>query len=75
MPTMAEEKFLSVEDIAKILGKTEESVRRLFRSGELPGVKVGGVWYMRPQDWQDYWKEQQARFRAMQERKRNQNKK
>ena len=70
MPVMTKDKFLSVEDIAKILSKTEESVRRLFRSGELPGVKVGGVWYMRPQDWQNYLNEQQTRFRAMQERKR-----
>ena len=37
-----ENKLLTVNDVAKILQVSKESVRRYTREGELPSVKLGG---------------------------------
>lgn len=38
--------LLRSEDVAELLGISEQVVRRKFRSGELPGVKIGAFWYL-----------------------------
>lgn len=40
---MAEEKLLTIRDVALILGISEKEVIDLAESGKLPGYKVGGV--------------------------------
>jgi excisionase family DNA binding protein len=41
---MDEDALLTPEDSAKYLKMHVDSIRRLLRSGKLPGVKVGGAW-------------------------------
>ena len=41
---MADQLFLSVEEVAKRLGLNRSTVYRLVREGALPGFKVGGQW-------------------------------
>jgi excisionase family DNA binding protein len=36
--------LLTVPEVAERLRLTEEHTRRLFRSGSLPGVKIGRGW-------------------------------
>lgn len=38
--------LLTTEDVTELLGKSEQSVRRMFRTGELPAVLIGRRWYM-----------------------------
>jgi excisionase family DNA binding protein len=41
---MAEEKFLTVRDVAIVLGVSEKEVVDLVESGALPAYKIGGVY-------------------------------
>lgn len=41
---MAEEKMLTVRDVAIMLGVSEKDVLDLTESGTIPGYKVGGVY-------------------------------
>lgn len=36
--------YLTIPEVAKELGINAETVRRRLKSGDLKGVKVGGVW-------------------------------
>lgn len=38
---------LSVSQVAKMLGKAENTVRALMQAGEIPARKIGGSWYTR----------------------------
>ncbi len=40
------EQHLSVSEAAKVLGKSEETVRRWLRSGKLHGRKIGILHYV-----------------------------
>lgn len=53
---MAEEKLLTVREVAIILGVSEKEIMNLAEKGELPAYKVGGV-YVR------FKKEQVASFK------------
>jgi len=46
------EHWLTVEDVAKRLDVTEETVRRLLRRGDLPGMQISkrSGWRMRAED-------------------------
>ena len=39
---MAEERLLTVQEVASRLGANVETVRRWLRSGQLPGIMPGG---------------------------------
>ena len=41
---MAEQQYLSIEEVAKRFGITVGTVYRLAQRGKLPGFKVGGQW-------------------------------
>ncbi len=45
-----DEKFLTPEEVAKLLGLHVESVRRLLRKGGIKGEKFGGSWRIRESD-------------------------
>ncbi|MGA2774681.1 MAG: helix-turn-helix domain-containing protein [Candidatus Omnitrophota bacterium] len=55
---MAEEKLLTVRDVAGVLGISEKEVMELAESGAIPAYKVGGV-YLR------FKKEQIQEFRKL----------
>lgn len=47
--------LLSVDDVADRLGVTEQTVRKLIRSGDLVAINIGtgakrGVWRLHPED-------------------------
>ena len=48
----AQERWLTVEEVAERLDVTQETVRRLLRRGELPGMQISkrSGWRMRPED-------------------------
>ena len=47
-----QEHWLTVEDVAKRLDVTEETVRRLLRRGDLPGMQISkrSGWRLREED-------------------------
>ena len=47
-----QEHWLTVEDVAKRLDVTQETVRRLLRRGELPGMQISkrAGWRVRAED-------------------------
>ena len=47
-------RFLSVEEIAKDLGVTEETVRGYIRAGKLTAYKMGRDYKIRPEDYQKF---------------------
>lgn len=38
--------LLTTEEVAAILRKSDQVIRRMFGSGELPAVRIGHRWYM-----------------------------
>jgi excisionase family DNA binding protein len=46
MPDTADARPLTVEDIAKLLGRRCGAVRALLARGDIPGVKLAGRWYV-----------------------------
>jgi excisionase family DNA binding protein len=64
MAVATHEEWLTVEDVAKKLKYSKETVRRLLRSGELRGMQLSkrAGWRMRAQDVEDFIaKQYQAR--------------
>lgn len=46
----AEPRFINSDDAARILGISVITVRKLAAAGELPAVRLGGVWRFRVAD-------------------------
>lgn len=42
--------YLSVEDVSKMLGITEKTVREFLRAGDLKASKLGRIWRIHPDD-------------------------
>lgn len=40
-----DKEILSAQDVATLLNLSEQTVRRLFRDGEIPGRRVGKAWF------------------------------
>lgn len=55
------EEFLTPEEIAKVLRKSEDTVTRLLRQGKLPGYKVEGSWIVNKKDF-DNWLAERSNF-------------
>ncbi len=43
-------RFLTSEDLGRVLGITSRGARLLMERGELPAFKLGRKWYLRPED-------------------------
>ncbi|TMC23434.1 MAG: helix-turn-helix domain-containing protein [Chloroflexi bacterium] len=41
-----EPKLYTVEDVARILKKHPDTIRRLIRQKKIPARKIGGTWYV-----------------------------
>lgn len=53
--TLSEVRMLSVPAVSKILGKKDETIRRLAKAGSIPGAKrVGGQWRFLPAELAKY---------------------
>jgi len=48
------EEFLTPEEIAKVLRKSEDTVTRWLRQGKIPGYKAEGTWVVNKKDF-DTW--------------------
>lgn len=44
----------TVEEVAKMLKISDQTVRALIRSGELPAKRVGRVWRIKKTDFEEY---------------------
>jgi excisionase family DNA binding protein len=49
-----EKKLLTPQQVADYMQVDFRTVYLLLRSGELPGIKVGRVWRIRPEDLEDF---------------------
>lgn len=47
---MAEERLLTVQDVAEYLQLKSFTIYRWIKDGKIPAIKIGGVWRFRPQD-------------------------
>jgi excisionase family DNA binding protein len=50
----AEERFLSLEDVAERLQVSDRTVRRWVKDGKLAAYKPGREWRIRPRDLEDF---------------------
>jgi len=58
---MAEKlKLLTAKDIAKRLKVTERWIEKACQTGRLPATKVGGIWIVLPEAYND-WKKKRRR--------------
>ncbi|PIQ87461.1 MAG: hypothetical protein COV73_03405 [Candidatus Omnitrophica bacterium CG11_big_fil_rev_8_21_14_0_20_43_6] len=60
---MAEEKMLTVRDVAIILGVSEKDVLDLTESGAIPGYKVGGVYLRFKKEQVEQYKKEQSHLK------------
>lgn len=51
---MAEQPYLSIDDVAKFFGVTPTTIYRLAQKGQLPGFKIGSQWRF-SQDMLESW--------------------
>jgi len=51
---MANEEYMSLEDVAEMLGVTYQLIYRLVRSGELPAVRLGKLYRVSKVDLDGY---------------------
>lgn len=49
--------MLKISEVAKQLNVSERTVRRLAEKGELPAVKIGCHWRIKPEDLEKYKQE------------------
>ncbi len=54
LPTLTEPTMLTVEEIARRLNTTPNTVNRFIRTGLLPGYKVGREWRVEPADFEEF---------------------
>ncbi|HYL11712.1 MAG TPA: helix-turn-helix domain-containing protein [Terriglobales bacterium] len=50
----SEKSVLDVHDLAEIFNCSAEKIKRMARRGELPAFKFGKVWYVRPNDLEQF---------------------
>jgi len=55
---MADDKLLTPEQIAERLQVTVQTIYSWMRSGYLPSVKMGRLWRARPEDLEEFIKQQ-----------------
>jgi len=55
-----DERFYSIEDIAKILNVSDGAVRKWLKAGALKGIKLGRIWRIRGSDFDKFLKERES---------------
>lgn len=64
MQLMTEDKMLSVDEVAKQLGLSPDSVLRRLRQGVLTGYNLEGTWRVKQSDLDKYLEERKNRPRS-----------
>lgn len=57
-----DKELLTFSDVTRILSVTAPTLAKYIRSGEIPGKKIGGRWFIRPDDLEnalDPWSKKQ----------------
>lgn len=54
-----DERFYSIEDIAKILNVSDGAVRKWLKAGALKGIKLGRIWRIREGDLDRFLRERE----------------
>jgi excisionase family DNA binding protein len=57
----AEDRFLSLEDVAERLQVSDRTVRRWVKDGKLDAYKPGREWRIRPSDLEDFLESRKVR--------------
>ena len=57
----AEERFLSLEDVAERLQVSDRTVRRWVKDGKLAAYKPGREWRIRPSDFEEFLETRKVR--------------
>jgi excisionase family DNA binding protein len=60
---MAEDKILTLKEVAEYLKLTDRTLYRLTQEGKLPGFKVGNSWRFRLRDIDAWIEDQKAEVR------------
>jgi len=55
------EEFITPEEIARTLRKSEDTVTRWLRQGKIPGYKAEGTWVVSKKDFES-WMAQRSNF-------------
>lgn len=50
------DKLLTIKEVAEVLNVNPRTVNRMIDRGELPAVKVGNRWRIKPEDVKDFLK-------------------
>jgi excisionase family DNA binding protein len=58
---LAEERFLSLEDVAERLQVSDRTVRRWVKDGKLAAYKPGREWRIRPSDLEEFLESRKVR--------------
>jgi excisionase family DNA binding protein len=54
---MNERPFMSIQEVAKILGRTTSRCYQMINAGQLPAVRIGGAWRVPRLAWQAWIQE------------------
>lgn len=55
-----DERFYSIEEVAKILNVSDGAVRKWLKAGALKGIKLGRIWRIRESDFDKFLKERES---------------
>jgi len=55
-----DERFYSIEEVAKILKVSDGAVRKWLKAGALKGIKLGRIWRIRESDFDKFLKERES---------------
>jgi len=55
-----DERFYSIEEVAKILNVSDGAVRKWLKARALKGIKLGRIWRIRESDFDKFLKERES---------------
>lgn len=59
--------ILSVDDMSRLLKRTNDTVTKLCREGRLPAVQIGKSWYVKKEDFAELFNNKMRNATAMYE--------
>ncbi len=69
--TTVTESLMTTADVAEILRLSVKTIGEMIRNGELPAIRVGGVWRVRKQSLEDWLQEREMNTAASRARLHN----
>ncbi len=53
-------KALTTEQVAEILQLSSKTIGEMIRNGDLPAMRIGGVWRVRPESLEEWMKQRES---------------